>query len=632
MASRCQCIPASHISLISDSTHSVSPSIYVAYRDLRASYVCPSFSGFITRGRAYNTTIAYKPGVLSTSLCTDTQFDFNNGYSGLNLTQMQHTTSYNGTCTILDVLQEHTTNGPYLGLPQDLNLLDPEWTTCSAALWGAFDPPIALQPATALIQPPSKPTPAPGSPIAPPHAPATPTSPLIDAGRPATHSATPKADPQDPEQQDPQSVRPVQSAANIPKPDVHDPGRQSSDSADSPQPSAHDEHDDPTNSAFTPLVPNVGNVAQGDPQKASKHEFTDHQTINDPGRNNPAPLSNVAPADPAKSNSLPNNPATSQASKADPPADSPSDPKALPVPGDFSGDPDEPSSNSPGSSPDGLQPSSANPKRPVDPKPQQGGNSQVQAQGLGGDIYNTFGRLGPGKSRTDDYTDIGDTWPMTLDTLTVASQKIVLDSSGIIIGGSTLVPGGKAVTISNTPISLLSSSGLLVVGSSTIFLPPQPAPQPTHLATTQVLTVGGQIFTANPSAFPIAGTTLVSAGGPAVTISGTAVSLGPSGVLAIGSSTTITLLPPSKPSPTTADQPPSTRRPTISLPPPGPSTAHVDGFDVINIAPSSAVLIDGATLRPGAPGVTISGKVVGLESGGSTLDIGTGRFALPKVS
>lgn len=133
--------------------------------------MCPSFSNVITRGIAYNTTIAYQPGILSTSICTDKQFNFNNGYSAINITQLQHTTSYNGTCVILDTLMEHTTNGPYLQLPQDLTLVDPDWSTCTAALWGAFDPPIALQQATALIQDPGKhppPTPAPGSPIAPP--------------------------------------------------------------------------------------------------------------------------------------------------------------------------------------------------------------------------------------------------------------------------------------------------------------------------------------------------------------------------------------------------------------------------------------------------------------------------------
>lgn len=53
----------------------------------------------------------------------------------------------------------------------------------------------------------------------------------------------------------------------------------------------------------------------------------------------------------------------------------------------------------------------------------------------------------------------------------------------------------------------------------------------------------------------------------------------------------------------------------------------MDGFDV-NVESSFAV-VDGMTLSPGAAGATLSGKVVDLETGGSTLDIGTAHFALP---
>ena len=510
-------------------------------------------------------------------------------------------------------------------LPQDLTLLDPEWTTCSALDWGAFDPPIALQSATALIQPPSKPTPAPGSPVAPPHAPATPTTPLVDPVKPTTHTTTPRIDPQDLGQQDPQPVRPVQSIIS----NVHDPGRQNSDTADSRQPSAHDEDDDPITSVFAALVPNVGNVAQGNPQKSSDHESADPQSVDDLGRNNATPLSNAALAEPAESNALPSNLATAQRSNAEPPAGSPSDPKALPVPGDFAGDSNEPSSNYPGSSGNEAQTSSINAKGPAAPKPQQGENSHVQPQGLGAIIYNAFGQLGPGKRPTDDDNDTGDTRPTTLNTLKLAGQQLLLNPSGIVIGGSTLMPGGSGITISNTPISLLSSSGVLVIGSSTIFLPIQSAPQPDPPAMTKAFTAGGQDFTANPSAFLIAGSIIVSAGGPAVTISGTAVSLNPLGVLAIGSSTTIDLLPLGKTSPTTAGQTLSTRSAMDSLQTFDSSATDIDDFDIIKLAPSSAVLIDGATLHPGAPGTTVSGEVFSLENGGSIINIGTGRFALP---
>ena len=50
-----------------------------------------------------------------------------------------------------------------------------------------------------------------------------------------------------------------------------------------------------------------------------------------------------------------------------------------------------------------------------------------------------------------------------------------------------------------------------------------------------IMTVDGQVFTANPTAFSIDGTT-ISAGGPGVTIDGTPVILEPGGVLVVGTS------------------------------------------------------------------------------------------------
>ena len=103
--------------------------------------------------------------------------------------------------------------------------------------------------------------------------------------------------------------------------------------------------------------------------------------------------------------------------------------------------------------------------------------------------------------------------------------------------------------------------------------------------------------------FSIAGTT-ISAGGPAVTVGGTVISLEPSGTLVIGSST-IPLLPK-----------------TASLP-----DVDIDGFDVI--AHSSFAVVDGVTVSAAAAGISVSGQDVSLEAGGATLDIGTGRFVLP---
>ncbi len=93
-----------------------------------------------------------------------------------------------------------------------------------------------------------------------------------------------------------------------------------------------------------------------------------------------------------------------------------------------------------------------------------------------------------------------------------------------LAGGSVLGAGGVA-TISGQIVSVLSNDQGAVIGGSTIAFAP-----------TSVFTVGDQTFTAAPTGFAVAGTS-VSPDGPAVTISGT-ISLGPSG-LHIGSSTVL---------------------------------------------------------------------------------------------
>ena len=252
--------------------------------------------------------------------------------------------------------------------------------------------------------------------------------------------------------------------------------------------------------------------------------------------------------------------------------------------------------------------------------------------------------------------------PVATKAFTVAGQTFTPNPSAFSIAGTTISANGPAITISGTRISL-GENGALEIGSSTISLPSPSDPPPNR-----AYTVAGQTFTPNPYAFPIAGT-IVSAGGAAVTVGGTIISLGPSGALAIGSST-VDLPPlsyaPSKaytiagqtftPNPSafsiagttiSAGGPAATIDGTIvSLQPSGTllvgsstiplltsqvfSDINIDGFDVQ--AKSSFVDVDGVTLSAAGPGVTISGTAISLEAGGSVLDIGTGRFALPTAT
>ena len=113
--------------------------------------------------------------------------------------------------------------------------------------------------------------------------------------------------------------------------------------------------------------------------------------------------------------------------------------------------------------------------------------------------------------------------------LTFAGSTYTADaSSDFIISGQILTPGG-VINISGTPISYDGSGNNVVISTSTESL------ATAMITPADILTVDGQVFTANPTAFSIDGTT-ISAGGPGVTISGTPVSLEAGGILVIGTS------------------------------------------------------------------------------------------------
>ena len=113
--------------------------------------------------------------------------------------------------------------------------------------------------------------------------------------------------------------------------------------------------------------------------------------------------------------------------------------------------------------------------------------------------------------------------------LTFDGSTYIADaSSDFIIAGQTLTPGG-VITISGTPISYDGSGNDVVIGTSTESL------ATAMITPADIMTVDGQVFTANPTAFSIDGTT-ISAGGPGVTIDGTPVILEPGGVLVVGTS------------------------------------------------------------------------------------------------
>lgn len=264
----------------------------------------------------------------------------------------------------------------------------------------------------------------------------------------------------------------------------------------------------------------------------------------------------------------------------------------------------------------------------------------------------------------DGIRSFGD--PSNPHVLTVAGQRFAVNPSRIIIAGTTLLPGGPGITVSGTPISL-APSGTLFFDSNPIRIANNPSSKPIF-----VLTIGGQTVTANPTGFALAGFKLLPGGAP-ITISGTLVSLSPSGTVVFGDSSIDLLTPTSTPTSkifamgghTFTAEPngfaimwstllPGGAAITISGTPVSlaASRALIIGSSSVNLAgqqsalnvftaggliftaESSAVVVDGTTLMPGGPAVTISGTPVSLKAGkdSGVLVIGTSSISLPAYS
>ena len=182
-----------------------------------------------------------------------------------------------------------------------------------------------------------------------------------------------------------------------------------------------------------------------------------------------------------------------------------------------------------------------------------------------------------------------------LITFTAAGQTFISSPSGIVVGGTTIASGSRAV-IHGTTIAY--SQGSLAIGTSTILIPtPHPSFARSGSSPTHIFTLGGQTFTANPTAIAISGTTL-TANGPALTISGTAVSLDSSGIVIASSTYAISqgVLP--------------------------SSTTVING-ETFTVNPT-AIEVDGTTLTKGGSAITVHGTAIllgpsGLVVAGSTI-------------
>ena len=195
--------------------------------------------------------------------------------------------------------------------------------------------------------------------------------------------------------------------------------------------------------------------------------------------------------------------------------------------------------------------------------------------------------------------------------MTLANGMVVTPEVGAAPGanptfrmpnGADISVGGSPVVVSGTTYSALpSGQGFLVNGKSTMALPMVTAGAMSP--TPAVYTIGGQVCTANPTGFAI-GSTSLSPGGPAVTVSGTVVSLDKSSHLQIGSSTM-----------DLTSQYPVATNDVVSV-----------GGTAVTCAPTGFV-VKGSTVSPGGSAVTINGTVMSLDHS-SHLQVGSSTVLL----
>ncbi|MCJ1393764.1 hypothetical protein MMC18_006640 [Xylographa bjoerkii] len=499
----------------------VSPSVYVAFEQLNATDLC----GQVGQNH-YQTTLAFPPDGLSTSIASKFSSTMMNdvfqswagtyNWSSFNYADLQHdctyvtstfysfdgsddTTVYTDPNAANSVMNAGGANGdpydgfvysynpcyPTLSVPPQIFSIDPRWMSCLDGISAFYDPPYVLQPGSGLVPATSDPgkvssittSATAGATAVPATAPAT-TSPTVTAMILSTQTYLV-----------PSTSQEALSAAST------------------------------ASSALDPPLP-------------LKSASSSISLSSDPA-NNAQPTSVSG-----------NGGSQSEPSNSDQPAAPPGNSQSQSMPAN-NGQPATASGNV------GSQLSSA-----VDP-----GNS----------IYgvHTISPAAPGDP-----------------IVTIGSSTISMDAnSGYIFGSKTLAPGGPALTLSGTTISLGPSGNNIIVNGVTSSL--------SGLQAQPVITVGSLAITPAASSGYLVGSQALVPGGPALTISGTTISLPATGndILVNGVTSTLT----------------------------GPQTEPVIavGSLTLTAAAGSGYSIAGQTLAPGGQALTISGTTISLLPSGA---------------
>lgn len=221
------------------------------------------------------------------------------------------------------------------------------------------------------------------------------------------------------------------------------------------------------------------------------------------------------------------------------------------------------------------------------PQPQERPGDQVQSITIGDSVMQVRPAQPTKPSQPNDPTDPN----APIDPADPEQQE--QQNPGVVIGSQTLTPG-QTTTINGVQVIVPTQGGgsRILVDGSTVAVNSVPTGPP-------VLTLGENRITANPQGEFVVGTQTLTPGGPVVTVSGTVLSVGPSGTIAVINGVTQTL----------ANAPHVTQAPVLTVDGKPVSATVVGGT-------TQFVLTDGQTLTPGGI-ITVDGTTFSMPTDGA---------------
>ena len=606
MASLCQyscCIRVTS----SNAEYSTSPSVYVIYSGATASASCVAMTETYHQvGGVHTTTMGYNSADLSSIACINSlgsgdgspvkwaPINYADLYAPIPASESSSRVARCFTDPSQAAEWGDYMQNPFISLPEDISNADPLWSTCSAAILGAMDPPSALTAGVAMV-PVSV-----GQDAAKPEKATTTAADPVQTAVPGQHIPVPAPSPTAPNGGDDPT-----------KPGSIDLGNDQ----DSPSTLGHTGGAQPDSMGFltlaselvnpnsTPTKVAPGPVAASNP---SNLQFGSGPENTDPNDMSPTELSILYQALTPSPNPIIANSATSpnagQAS-GNAPGNPQAEPEAATVASIKSPDVQlqpisaaifnnqQPSSNEPQTSSPGAGAPQANNDPPQNNAPPGGAH-----QGDNASAQNNAPQGAPPGTPTQ-YSGIASPALPGQGVPAGAPEQAALTrgpNNALIVGSSTIIPG-QAATIHNHRVSVGSSYVLVDSNTYAFASPTTPPPVPITVA-------GLAMQSASNGGVIMAGQTL--APGVQTAIGGHTISVGSGNVVVDGNTQ---ILP-------TA----------ISAPPPQP----LIGGSTMQRAANGAVIIGGSNLPIGSQ-ATIAGHVISVGSANVVVDGTTNALPTP---